>query len=160
MTIVGTDTLLQSYPAVPASVPLARQELVDFALRAGAREDQAQDIKLSASEALTNVVLHAYRGHQGSMHVRASIAGTELWVLIVDDGSGLRSRSDSPGLGVGLALIAHTSDGLTIVNRAGGGTEVRMRFALGDQDPPALAYERGSSVSATSPAAPRFSTTT
>lgn len=159
MTIVGNDTFVRSYPAVPASVPLARQELVEFALRAGARGDQVEDIKLSASEAMTNVVVHAYRGEQGTIHVRASIAGDELWVLIGDDGAGLRNRRDSPGLGVGLALIAHTSDGMTILNRAGGGTEVRMRFALGAAATE-VAYERGSSSSATAPASPRFSTTT
>ena len=104
-------------------------------------------------------MLHAYDGAQGQIHVRASIAGDELWVLIGDDGTGLQAHTSSPGLGVGLALIAQTSDGLTIMNRSGGGTEVRMRFVLetggGDAD-----YERGSSWSASSPAGPPFSTTT
>lgn len=159
MTIVENGTLLQTYPAVPESVPLARQEVVRFAVLAGADRSQAEDIKLSVSEALTNVVLHAYRGVAGTIHVRANVAGNELWVLIGDDGAGLQSHNDSPGLGVGLALIAQTSDGLTIMNRSSGGTEVRMRFMLcpGDE---ADGYERGSRRSANSPASPPFSTTT
>lgn len=158
MLLVETRTLVQSYPAVPNSVPLARQNLVEFALGAGADEHQAEDIKLSVSEALTNVVLHAYPGQAGAIEVRADVAGGELWVLVCDDGGGLRSQNASPGLGVGLALIAQTSDGLTIVNRAAGGTEVRMRFVV-DPDAVRQPYERGSSFSANSPAWPPFSTT-
>ncbi len=153
------STFVQTFPAVPDSVPVARRALVEFAVAAGADARQAEDIRLSASEALTNVVLHAYRGTEGSIHVRASLAGEELWVLIGDDGSGLQARNDSPGLGVGLALIAQTSDGLTIMDRACGGIEVRMRFVL-EPDPVDGAYERGSNLSAASPAAPPFSTTT
>jgi len=76
-----------------------------------------------------------------------------------DDGDGLRSQNVSPGLGVGLALIAQSSDGLTIGNRASGGTEVRMRIVL-DPDDVRGTYERESSFSANSPASPPFSTTT
>ena len=158
MTNVDNGTLLRTYPAVPESVPLARQELVCFSLLAGADGGRAEDVKLSVSEALTNVVQHAYRGVEGVIHVRASIAAEELWVLIGDDGDGLESQNDSPGLGVGLTLIAQMSDGLTIMDRSGGGTEVRMRFVLG---PGADAgYERGSSLSASSRASTPFSTTT
>jgi anti-sigma regulatory factor (Ser/Thr protein kinase) len=159
MSIVECGTFLETYPAVPESVPLARQQLVEFAIASGADRGQAEDIKLSVSEALTNVVLHAYDGAPGEIHVRASIAGNELWVLIGDDGTGLQAHTASPGLGVGLALIAQTSDGLTIMNRSGGGTEVRMRFVLEAGDVEAD-YERGSSSPASSPAGPPFSTTT
>ena len=158
MTNLDNGSLLRTYPAVPDSVPLARQELVRFSLLAGADGGQAEDVKLSVSEALTNVVQHAYHGVEGVIHVRASIAADELWVLISDDGDGLESHSDSRGLGVGLALIAQTSDGLTILNRSSGGTEVRMRFVLGPGGADA-GYDCRSSLSASSPASPPLSTT-
>lgn len=157
-----SQSFAHSYPALPDSVPLARQELVEFAIASGAGEDQTEDIRLSVSEALTNVVLHAYRDgpHSASaIHVQADVVGEELWVMIGDDGAGLQARNDSPGLGVGLALIAQTSDGLTIMDRSGGGTEVRMRFVL-EVGSCARGYDRGSSLSASSPASPPFSTTT
>ena len=150
--------MAQSYPAIPDSVPVARRELAAFAAGLGASEEQVEAVRLAASEAITNVVMHAYPGDRGEVHLRADLAAGELWVLIADDGVGLRAHSESPGLGVGLALIAQSADGLTIMTRADGGTEVRMRFELeekagGGQD--AL----GSRSSATSPAFPRFSTT-
>lgn len=159
MSLVGSDNLTQSYPAVPASVPAARQEVTAFAARAGVNGDQLEAIRLAASEAITNVVVHAYRGGAGSVHINADIAEDELWLLIGDDGCGLRAGNDSPGLGVGLALIANSTDDLTIMNRGCGGTEVRMRFSLDANGYADGGYSDESSRAASRPASSRFSTT-
>jgi serine/threonine-protein kinase RsbW len=160
MSLVGAHNLSESFPAVAGSVPIARATLANFAAAAGATKHQLQAIRLAASEALTNVVMHAYRGAPGKIHVSAAVASSELWVLVADDGGGLRPGSDSRGLGVGLALIADASDDFAIVNRASGGTEVRMRFSF---DPPEDVPEdqpRGSSEAAKRPASSVFSITT
>jgi serine/threonine-protein kinase RsbW/stage II sporulation protein AB (anti-sigma F factor) len=102
----------------------------------GATEDQLDSIRLAVSEAATNVVVHAYQDHPGQIQLDAGLASGELWVLIADDGFGMRPRLDSPGLGVGLALISQVCDDFAIANRSSGGTEVRMRFGLGDGDLP------------------------
>lgn len=159
MSLVGSENLIQSYPAVPASVPAARREVTEFAARAGATGDQLEAIRLAASEALTNAVVHAYRGGSGRVYVDADLAGDELWLLIGDDGCGLCANNDSPGLGVGLALIAKSTDGLTIMNRGSGGTEVRMRFSLGSSGYDYEDQSDESRRSASWPASSRFSTT-
>jgi serine/threonine-protein kinase RsbW len=89
-------------------------------------------VRLAVSEAATNVVVHAYRDapKAGEIELAASLAGGELWVIVADSGSGLRARRDSPGLGLGLGLIAGVADGIDLVQRAGGGLELRMRFGL------------------------------
>ena len=91
-------------------------------------------MRLAASEAMTNSVLHAYRGGPGLIYVNAAVASGELWILISDDGCGLRPRADRPGLGLGLALISEVSDDVAVVSRATGGTEVRIRFNLVTHD--------------------------
>jgi anti-sigma regulatory factor (Ser/Thr protein kinase) len=126
----AVDNLCASYPANPDSVGSARHRLTDFAAAAGATERQVEAVRLASSEALTNAVLHAYRGQAGSIHMTAALVSNELWVLIADDGIGLEPRADRPGLGLGLGLIAQLSDHLAIAPRASGGTEVRMRFNL------------------------------
>ncbi len=123
-------SLTESYPAEPGSVAQARRRLSEFAEQAGADERQIEAVRLASSEALTNVVLHAYRGEEGRIHVTSAIVEGEVWVLIADDGCGLEPAPDRPGLGLGLALIAKLSDHLAIAPRANGGTEVRMRFQL------------------------------
>jgi stage II sporulation protein AB (anti-sigma F factor) len=145
--------LIKSYPAVPASVPRGRHTLTEFAEAAGATREQLDEIKLAASEALSNVVLHAYgEERRGRIYMTAAVAAGELWVLIADDGRGLQPHGETAGLGVGLALIANASDELALVSRASGGTEVRMRFELGSGEPEPSAQPRGSLASAISPA--------
>jgi anti-sigma regulatory factor (Ser/Thr protein kinase) len=124
--------LKESYPAVAASVPVARQALAEFAAAAGAGAHQVEAIRLAVSEGLTNVVQHAYRARLGPIHVTARLAGGELWVLISDSGCGLHAGTEGNGLGLGLALIAQMTDGFSILERSTGGTELRMRFDLAD----------------------------
>jgi anti-sigma regulatory factor (Ser/Thr protein kinase) len=94
------------------------------------RKEQLHGVRLAVSEALTNVVQHGYTGVPGQIHVTAVAVSGELVILIADDGCGLRPRSDSSGLGFGLAWMAQFSDGLTLVTRSSGGLEVRLRFDL------------------------------
>jgi anti-sigma regulatory factor (Ser/Thr protein kinase) len=136
MQSVG-HSLSQTYPAEPVSVGRARAALAEFAAAAGATRLQIDDVRLATSEAVTNAVLHAYRGQPGSIYVNAVAASGELWILIADDGCGLEPRSDRPGLGLGLGLISQVSDDLAIAPRAGGGTELRMSFKLVGARPPA-----------------------
>lgn len=110
----------QSYAAVPRVVAGARARLADFASAAGADRTQVEAVTLATSEALTNAVLHAYGDRPGKVHVTAAVVAEEVWVLIADDGCGLAPRSDRPGLGLGLGLIAQLSDHLAIVPRSGG----------------------------------------
>lgn len=49
---------------------------------------------------------------------------------IRDRGAGLAPRADSPGLGLGLGLIAHETDRFEIRAVPEGGTEVLLRFVL------------------------------
>jgi anti-sigma regulatory factor (Ser/Thr protein kinase) len=152
--------LSKSYPAVAESLPHARAAITEFASAAGLIGERLEAVRLAASEALTNVVVHAYRHGSGRMHVTAAVAGDELWVLVSDDGSGMHARTDSPGLGCGLALIAQICDSMEIVSRGIGGTELRMQFSLDAADAGWDGQSRGRFASAISPARSSFSTTT
>jgi anti-sigma regulatory factor (Ser/Thr protein kinase) len=124
------QNLNETYEASPRSVADGRTKLAEFAGKAGATPNQVDAVRLAASEAMTNAVLHAYGGGPGLIYVNAAVASSELWILISDDGCGLRPRADRPGLGLGLGLISEVSDDFAIVSRATGGTEVRIRFNL------------------------------
>ncbi len=159
VTVAG-KTFNENYPADPASVPVARDALTEFAAVAGATPEQIDAIRLAASEAITNSVLHAYPGGDGRVHVTAALVSDELWVLVGDDGCGMRARSDSPGLGLGLGLISQECDDFTVLARGSGGTEVRMRFDLVPAERREGGQVLGSAALATRPASSRFSTTT
>ena len=67
-------------------------------------------MRLAVSEALTNAVIHAYPDRAGGIQVRRGLGPTSSSVEITDDGLGLQADTDTPGLGVGLGLIAQLSD--------------------------------------------------
>jgi anti-sigma regulatory factor (Ser/Thr protein kinase) len=123
-------TLSESFPAIADSVPRIRRKVVAFAAGAGADMDQIESVRLAVSEALSNIVQHAYPVSPGKIDVTAWVVENELWVLIADEGCGLHAGRESEGLGLGLALISQVSDGFVVMERASGGTEVRMRFEL------------------------------
>ena len=85
------------------------------------------DVSLAVTEAATNAVMHAYADTGGDLQVTAAVGDGELAIVVADAGPGLVERDDSPGLGVGLAVIARVSERLRIVSHSGG-TEVHMAF--------------------------------
>jgi anti-sigma regulatory factor (Ser/Thr protein kinase) len=105
------------------------------AIECGVDAKTQDRVDLAVSEAATNVVLHAYRDARtaGSIHVTVTLVenGRFLDIVVSDRGIGMSSRTDSPGMGVGLALMAHEADRLEIHGGDdGGGTDVCLRFAL------------------------------
>lgn len=123
------------FPADPGSVAAVRDALATFASEQGATQQTVDALRLAASEAATNIVMHAYRDSTGpgTIEVSAKRTGRELWVIIADSGSGLRPRTDSPGLGLGLSLIAAMADDITFGRSDAGGLEVRMMFQVGQR---------------------------
>ncbi|WP_205697444.1 ATP-binding protein [Conexibacter sp. SYSU D00693] len=87
------------------------------------------DIKLAVTEACTNVVVHAYPEGDGPMIVSGALADRRLTLVVADEGQGMVPRPDSPGLGLGLPLIATLAASLEL-GSAGAGSEVRMTFDL------------------------------
>ena len=101
------------------------------------RQPRLIAIALAVSEACNNVVAHAYRTSEGNgdgktFGLAAERHGTTVIVTVSDDGDGMTPRSDSPGLGLGMPLIATLSDDVKISPAASGtGTVVAMRFFSG-----------------------------
>jgi len=67
------------------------------------------------------------------MEIAASVVDTRLLVAVRDEGRGMLPRPDSPGLGLGLPLIATLTETLELGRSPDDRTEIRMTFRL-DQD--------------------------
>ena len=126
-----------SFPSTPPGVGAMRREVAAFAQQAGMDDDGVGSVRLAVSEAATNAVVHAYRQTEGHLRVHAHVEGTELIVVVVDTGSGLAPRADSPGLGLGMPLMASVTTRFSVVSQ-GTGTEVHMAFALPGDGPATL----------------------
>jgi anti-sigma regulatory factor (Ser/Thr protein kinase) len=128
----AVDTHDICYEAIPASVGTARTDVVRLARAAGADERQIERLRLAVSEAMSNAVVHAYGKEGGVVRLTATAIAGDLVVVVADDGCGLGVAPKSAGLGLGLGVITQLADGVTLRRRSSGGTQVEMRFAIGD----------------------------
>jgi serine/threonine-protein kinase RsbW len=125
-------------PARAENVAIVRHALGALGEVLEVGEQKLADIRLAVTEACTNVVVHAYpEGQEGPLEVLASLLGDDLLVVVRDEGRGIMPRSDSPGLGLGLPLIASLADAVRLGHDAQGRTEVRMTFSLAEPIAPA-----------------------
>jgi serine/threonine-protein kinase RsbW len=132
--VTVTPDLELKLPARAENVAVVRHAFGGFAEALSVDEQTLADIKLAITEACTNVVIHAYDDDEdGSLEVDASIDDRRLTVVIRDRGRGIVPRPDSPGLGLGLPLIATLAESLELGKDDADHTEVRMTFAL-DED--------------------------
>jgi anti-sigma regulatory factor (Ser/Thr protein kinase) len=127
----ATPDLELKLPARAENVAVVRHAFGGFAEALSVDEQTLADIKLAITEACTNVVIHAYEDDvDGCLEVDASINGRSLAVVIRDEGRGIVPRPDSPGLGLGLPLIATLAESLELGKDDDDRTEVRMTFSL------------------------------
>jgi serine/threonine-protein kinase RsbW/stage II sporulation protein AB (anti-sigma F factor) len=130
----GTGERLQTTAlAQPPAVGELRCELANYATSLGASELARDAIAVAVSEVVTNAVVHAYPGQDpGPIMVEAWGDGQgHLFVLISDAGTGMMPRPDSPGLGLGMPLMAVMADDVHVTSRGGlAGTMVSMSFSL------------------------------
>jgi anti-sigma regulatory factor (Ser/Thr protein kinase) len=115
-------------PAEPGAIGVLRRTLGEFARRHGAGPRLAERMELAVSEAVTNVVRHAYAaGEPGGVSFAADAEERDLQVVVSDCGRGLHEDA-SHGAGLGLRIIATVSDDFAVSARPEGGLEVWMRF--------------------------------
>jgi serine/threonine-protein kinase RsbW len=123
--------LHETFPVAATTIRAGRHRASHFALEHGASNRLAADVGLAVSEALTNAVLHSGASDgNGKVELHLACDGPELMIAVRDHGQGLRPRADSPGLGLGLPIIASLTQRLEIRRPQDGGTELRMVFAL------------------------------
>jgi anti-sigma regulatory factor (Ser/Thr protein kinase) len=130
---IATPDLQLTLPARAENVAVVRHAFGGLGDAIDVTEQTLSDIKLAVTEACTNVVVHAYpNGDEGPLDVAATLRDERLVVVVRDIGRGIVPRADSPGLGLGLPLIATLAESLELGTGANDETEVRMTFRLDD----------------------------
>lgn len=120
-------------PAVAENIPLVRHAVAGFLEGHGVAGEPVADMLLAVTEACTNVVQHAYRDGEGAgdqIEVGAERSDGLVTITVRDHGGGFAPRIDSPGLGLGLPVIAALTETVEIRPAPPSGTEVVMTFAL------------------------------
>jgi anti-sigma regulatory factor (Ser/Thr protein kinase) len=115
-------------PAVPASIRKAREAAASAV--SGFRDSRLEDdIRLCVSEAVTNVVRHAYGRRRGDVEVVVERDDGEVSVLVRDDGKGMtKSEREGRTGGYGLKIIEKVAARHEIRTSPRSGVEMAMVF--------------------------------
>ncbi|VAZ86334.1 SpoIIE family protein phosphatase [Mycobacterium persicum] len=116
--------------ATPDQLAGIRRQLAWWLRAADVSDERAGDIVLVISEACTNCIEHAYRGHRvGTMLVDVRAVDEAVQARVVDSGSWKTPAADPGNGGRGLTLINALCDAVEIDNSPGG-TAIEMLFRL------------------------------
>jgi stage II sporulation protein AB (anti-sigma F factor) len=127
-------------PALPENVGLARLVAAGFAAQLPFSVSDVEELKVAVSEAVTNVVLHAYAGTEVAeeerlLQVRGLLYQDRVEVEVVDWGRGIEdvTRAREPAfttaadrMGLGFAFMESFADQVEVDSRPGQGTRVRL----------------------------------
>jgi anti-sigma regulatory factor (Ser/Thr protein kinase) len=127
-----TERLDECLPAHPHSIALLRHAVTGLAVAGGASQRQCEDIALGVSEAVSNVVRHAYVGRDraGAVALEATIVDGSLIVVISDDGRGMSATGNRGAMGLGLHLIESVAERCELQDSKPVGVRLRMSFAI------------------------------
>ena len=109
-----------------------------FCVRLSPSLDEINDIKTAVSEAVTNVIVHAYPHTCGEVRVDVKLVERTVYIDVTDNGCGIDDvalarqpffSGDTSGerSGVGFTVMDAFMDGLTVENRTEGGLRVSMK---------------------------------
>ena len=120
----------------------ARVVVAVFMSRLNPTLEEVDDVKTAVSEAVTNAVIHGYKGGEGIILLEAEIDGQELTVRVCDRGMGIADvekarepmyTTDQTGerSGMGFSFMEAFMDHVFVESEVGTGTLVVMKKKIG-----------------------------
>lgn len=132
------------FPSRSANEGFARTAVACFAAQLDPTLDEIGDIKTAVSEAVTNSIVHAYRGMEGGqVYITAKLLEDDsLTVTVRDTGCGIEdiAQARQPCFttapseersGMGFSIMEAFMDKVSVRSRPGIGTTVTMRKRMG-----------------------------
>lgn len=129
-------------PAISVNEAVCRSVISAFAAEADPSVEEIGDLRLAVSEAVTNCIVHAYRGlpagEVGYIYISVRLYdNNEITVEISDNGCGIENIEEAmrPAFtsggeercGMGFMVMESFTDSLKVKSRIGKGTVVLMR---------------------------------
>ena len=123
--------------SVSENEPFARNTIAAFCLSLNPTLDELSDIKTAVSEAVTNCIVHAYKGGTGTVTIECETDGNALHIQITDNGKGIEhvpralepfytTLSDEERSGMGFTIMQTFMNDFRVQSKKGTGTTVFM----------------------------------
>ena len=136
MPCVTASTCLDvSLPATLASPRLARDRVGELLGQVTTSPRLRNDVRLCVSEAVSNVVRHAYRTDEGTVTLVVARVDGMLRVTVGEAGVGSRGPPHEATRGFGFEIIRRLATRVSVVSAPGRGTEIVMSFARPCESP-------------------------
>lgn len=128
-------------PSIGENERLARQIIAAFLTDADPTVNELCDIKTAVSEAVTNAIIHGYRGKDGIITMSATYDNGTVEIIIKDKGVGISdvekarepmytSQPEMERSGMGFTVMESFMDMLDVISAVDEGTKVIMRKTL------------------------------
>lgn len=127
-----------SLPALSVNEGVARAIVGAFCAQLNPTVEEIADLKCAVSEAVTNSIVHGYRGQGGMLYISVCLYDDRsIAVAIRDRGCGIpdvalartplyTTNTDGERSGMGFSVMETFTDRLSVCSRIGGGTRVNM----------------------------------
>ena len=130
-------------PSRSENEAFARVVVAAFASRLDPTLEEISDLKTAVSEAVTNVVVHAYPDTEGPVAITTKLMGQQVLVEVKDNGCGIEdvdsvrrfgtTTCSQERMGIGLSLIESCMDHIDVQSQVGQGTRIVMSKRLEQQ---------------------------
>ncbi|OPZ21246.1 MAG: Anti-sigma F factor [Firmicutes bacterium ADurb.BinA205] len=129
-------------PSLSVNEGTARAVVSSFLVQLDPTVEELSDIRTAVSEAVTNSVVHGYRGTKGSIELTVrALPEREVYIRIKDRGCGINdvkqameplftTAPEEERSGLGFSVMESFMDKLTVKSTVGKGTTVTMRKRL------------------------------
>ena len=129
-------------PSLSVNEAAARAAVSSFVIQADPTVEELADIRTAVSEAVTNCIVHGYRGTQGKIEMTVKLMeNREIYIKIKDNGCGIpdvkqaieplfTTAPEEERSGLGFSVMESFMDKLTVNSRKDKGTSVIMRKRL------------------------------
>lgn len=124
------------FQSMTENVAFARAVVAVFASRLEFTLDEIDEIKVAVSEAVSNAVVHGYRGTSGVVRLFLDVQEGALVVTVEDEGCGIKdvewasqpAHTTEPDerMGLGLVFMNEYMNDVEVESMPGRGTRVRM----------------------------------
>lgn len=135
-----------TFPAKSTNEAFARSAVAAFTMQLDPTISELSDIKTSVSEAVTNAIVHGYKGQKGLVYITMQIfENNVISVKIRDKGCGIEdiekameplfTTGGDERAGLGFAVMQSFMDSIKVTSRIGKGTTITLKKKIIKNDP-------------------------
>lgn len=139
-----TNHIKVEFEAKECNVSFARIVVAGFIAMLDPTVDEAEDVKVAVSEAVTNAIVHGYEGREGVVVLEAFSYDSTVMLSIRDKGCGIEditkakeplftTKPEEERSGLGFTVMESFMDSLHIESSLGDGTTVTMTKRIGSR---------------------------